>query len=273
MNHQNLIQLGISSDMTIFKILSLLLLFILLLLLLIFFPLASTADPVNKLSECEVLISPEDINWNKQDIPKLAKVNGPVLLDVINSKWPKLDPKSVLFGQATKESCITLTHKRCWNPRVEFKTNREWGIGIPQLTITKKFDNFRAARKLDPELSRWMLSDRFNVRKQLIALTMMNKNLYMSSRKLSTIEDVAIHFMLSSYNGGMGGLMQDRVLCRNKKGCNSKVWFSNVERYSFKSRIKIKGYGKSFYDINRGYVKSIWFERQLMFNFVNCTLP
>ena len=70
-------------------------------------------------------------------------------------------------------------------------------------------------------------------------------------------EDNRYYFALSAYNGGMGGVLKDRNLCKNTTGCNEDLWFGNVELTSFKSRTKVKGYGQSFYDINRGYVLNV----------------
>jgi len=64
-------------------------------------------------------------------------------------------------------------------------------------------------------------------------------------------------FTFSAYNGGFGGVLKDRVLCSKTPGCDSSKWLGNVENTSFRSRTSVKGYGQSFFDINRGYVRNI----------------
>jgi len=136
---------------------------------------------------------------------------------------------------------------------------------MPQLTITSRFDNFAAARKLDPELRNWQLSERFDARKQFIAFVRMDQNLYYKLSPLVRNENTRLLFMLSSYNGGLGGLLQDRKLCASVPSCDPNSWFDHVELYSYKSRTKLKGYGHSFYQINREYVRTIWFDKRKLF--------
>ena len=66
----------------------------------------------------------------------------------------------------------------------------------------------------------------------------------------------------SAYNGGLGGVLQDRRLCAKVAGCDPDRWFGHVEHYSLKARTKSAGYGKSFFDINRGYVRAVMDERR-----------
>ncbi len=61
-------------------------------------------------------------------------------------------------------------------------------------------------------------------------------------------------FTLSAYNGGESGVRQDRLLCRNTRGCDPAAWFDNVELYSLKSRKPNPGYGSSAFKINREYI-------------------
>lgn len=49
--------------------------------------------------------------------------------------------------------------------------------------------------------------------------------------------------------------MKDRTLCIYTKGCDPTKWWDNVERTSNKSKVPVKGYGMSFFDINREYVR------------------
>jgi membrane-bound lytic murein transglycosylase MltF len=61
-------------------------------------------------------------------------------------------------------------------------------------------------------------------------------------------------FCDAAYNGGDGGMQQDRRLCGLKKGCDPFQWFGHVELTSAKSRAKWQGYGLSAFDINRQHV-------------------
>ena len=205
-------------------------------------------------------------------VPVGAKQHLPELKLVIKNNWATLSTPSIIGGQIEQESCISLTHKRCWNSNVELKTSREYGFGLGQITIAYdkngkvRFNNFEEAKKQFPKaLSAWKWEDRFNASYQMTTMVLMDKNLYNRSMSLTPNDKDRLAFMLSAYNGGFGGVLQDRKLCQATKGCDPSLWFGNVAAYSFKSKTKVKGYGESAYDINRGYVDQVMNKRRFKY--------
>lgn len=187
-------------------------------------------------------------------LPARAVEYLPVLQLVIVAAWPAMPDRAVLAGQIEQETCITLTHRSCWNPRAELKTAREYGFGLGQITITSRFNTFDTVKGLDPALRGWAWADRYDPARQIRALVALDRNLY---RRFSP-EDDGLAFMLSAYNGGLGGVLQDRRLCASKPGCDPHRWFGHVERTSYRATTKVQGYGQSFFAINRGYVRNIY---------------
>lgn len=189
-------------------------------------------------------------------IPALAQVYLPVLASVTLALWPDMPDPALLAAQVEQETCISLTHSKCWNPRAELKTSREYGFGLGQLTVTKKFDNFKAAKGWDKSLADWQWGQRYDPQMQLRALVAYDRNLYRSVTFGQTDRD-RLAFMFSAYNGGLGGLIKDRRLCASTPGCDQNRWVGNVEHTSFRARTAVSGYGKSFFQINREYVHNI----------------
>lgn len=189
-------------------------------------------------------------------IPALAAVYLPVLLSVQTALWPTMPDPALLAAQVEQETCISLTHSKCWNPRAELKTSREYGFGLGQLTVTDKFDNFKEAKGWDASLAGWKWENRFDPDMQLRALVAYDRNLY-RRLKFGATETDRLSFMFSAYNGGLGGLLKDRRLCAMQSGCNPDRWLNHVELTSFRARTAVKGYGKSFFEINREYVRNI----------------
>jgi hypothetical protein len=187
--------------------------------------------------------------------PPNAKLYLPTLKQELVTYWPEIKPYSVFAAQVEQESCISLKHKRCWNPKVELKTSREYGFGLGQLTVTSKFNAYEEVKRLDKSMASWKWEDRFNPSYQLRAIVLKNRSNYNRLKGFSKDPDTVLAFTMAAYNGGVGGLMKDRTLCIYTKGCDPTKWWGNVERTSNKSKVPVKGYGMSFFDINREYVR------------------
>lgn len=177
---------------------------------------------------------------------------------------------AILASQVEQESCITLTHKRCWNPTVEFKTTREYGFGLAQITIVYKdgrevMNRFKDLQKIDPMLAEWQWDDRFNPRYQLRALAVGDRDCLPYALGAAGEEKAAM--TMACYNGGPGskkkktGLQGDRIICRATAGCDPNRWWGNVENTSGKSKVPAPGYSVSFFQTNRDYVRRILRER------------
>lgn len=194
-------------------------------------------------------------------IPQNFMYHKDTLIDVMKRKWPDNPYPSAVAGQIEQETCITLTHKKCWSRFAELKTSREHGAGLGQITtVFGKFDAMDEAKKLDNELKDWSWEDTYNAEMQMVALIAMMKRNYGLFKSTSELDRYA--FALAAYNGGIGGVQSDQRICRNTKGCDDKLWFGNVEHTSLKSKTKLKGYGQPFFFINREYPVNILMKRR-----------
>ena len=203
-------------------------------------------------------------------VPERAKENLPVLVEVLFECWSEIENWDILSGQIEQETCPSLTHKQCWNPRAELKTSREYGFGLSQITIAydtagkERFNNFKAATKLDKVMKDWRWEDRYDPYYQIRFLVLQDKQ-YFGLIKWTDDELERFAFTLSAYNGGFTGMLRDRKMCAATPGCDQNIWFDNVEKESWRSKIKVAGYGKSFFDINREYVSNILNERRFKY--------
>ncbi|QYW02117.1 SAR endolysin transglycosylase [Stenotrophomonas phage Sonora] len=196
-------------------------------------------------------------------VPAGAKTYAPLLVEEQRARWPAMPQPWTLAGLVEQESCISLVHSKCWNPRAELKTSREYGFGFGQITVAYqsngavRFDKFAELRQSHASLKGWTWENRYDPHYQLRAIVEMNLDLWRRIPPAATTDD-HLSFMLSSYNGGVGGLLQDRRLCSNTRGCDQDRWFGNVELTSLKSKLPQPQYGgRSWYDINRGHVRNV----------------
>ncbi len=193
-------------------------------------------------------------------IPVLAQIYLPLLIAAQTQYWPDVPQPHTMAGQVEQETCISMTHRKCWNPRAELKTSREYGFGLGQLTAayradgSVRFSAFGDARALHRDLKGWTWEERYDPKRQLAALVLMDRSLYARLSPLAATERDAWAFTLAAYNGGTSGLLKDRLLCEQKQGCDPRRWFGNVEWTSVKAKTVASGYGKSFFEINREYV-------------------
>lgn len=196
------------------------------------------------------------------DIPKGAVKYLPELVSVQQDIWPSAPMPSFLAAQVEQESCISLTHSKCWNPRAELKTKRENGIGFGQFTRAYKadgsirFDKISELAATHKSLRGWSWANRYDPHYQLTAIVEMDKAIYGRQKNAATERD-QLSFTLSAYNGGEAGVLQDRRLCANTRGCDSTRWLGHVAKTSLKSKVPHPGYKQSFYAINREYVTNV----------------
>ena len=196
------------------------------------------------------------------DVPARALQYLPTLVGAQQATWPDAPMPSFLAAQVEQESCISLKHSKCWNPTAQLKTSREWGRGLGQVTTayradgSVRFDKQEELRQQFPSLRGWTTAKWADPTYQLKAIVEMDKSIYGRQRDAATVRD-RLSFTLSAYNGGEGGVLQDRRLCANTRGCDPARWAGHVERTSLKSKIAKKGYGQSFFHINREYVTNV----------------
>jgi hypothetical protein len=182
------------------------------------------------------------------------------VIQQVKSGWPDIPFPVYIPAQIEQETCISYKHKKCWNPKAELKTSREWGVGLNQMTIaynkdgTERFNYFKELKR-SKEFVNWDWEDRYNPDFQILAIILsMKKNWY--SITFSDIPPYERYAMaLNIYNGGYGGFIRDMNLClSNKPRCDSKRWYGNIEKFSTKSKKPQPEYGaRSFYEISREY--------------------
>ena len=181
----------------------------------------------------------------------------PVLL-AEQRAWAPALPPSVLAAQVEQETCITLKSRGCWSPRAELRTARERGVGLGQITKTARFDGLTDLRRANPVALAgwdWASPALYDPARQLRGLALMDMQGW---RALAGVpDDDRLAMMLAAYNGGMGGVQSDRRACAGTPGCDPARWWGHVEHTSLKAKMAVKGYGKSFFAINREYPVNI----------------
>ncbi len=200
-------------------------------------------------------------------IPANAKTYAPVLKTEQVRFWGDHPAPELLGGLVEQESCISLTHSKCWNPAARLKTSREEGAGMGQITRayrangSLRFDALAEMRSRHAELQGWSWA---NVHQrpdlQLRAIVLMSRTNFQDIHRLVANPQAALAFADVAYNGGMGGVQSDRRACGLKHGCDPQQWFGNVERTCTKSRVALYGQ-RSACDINRQHVQAVMLVR------------
>ena len=161
------------------------------------------------------------------------------------------------------ESCISLTHSRCWNPASRLRSAREEGAGLGQLTRAFRSDGsirFDALAELKTkhrslaELTWTNIYTRPDLQVRAVVLKMQDNYTYYLPYAATTLD--ALAFADAAYNGGIGGLNSERRACKLSSTCDHTRWFGNVENYCLKSKAALYG-NRSACDINRHHVTDV----------------
>lgn len=183
----------------------------------------------------------------------------------IENYFPELYNYNYVPSLAEHESCITLKHKRCFEPSSQLLSKREQGVGLFQTTRafredgSLRFDTLTEMRnryKAELKEASWSTyKNRPDL--QIRAAILMLRDDY---KKLYAVENPVhrMHMVDAAYNGGMGGLLKERRACGMAKNCDPNIWFNNVERYCLKSKKVLYG-NRSACDINRHHVKDVFY--------------
>lgn len=194
----------------------------------------------------------------RSHIPAGANTYAPVLKAEQTRFWASHPAPELLAGLVEQESCLSLTHSRCWNPSSRLKTQREEGAGLGQITRayradgSERFDALAEMRSAHRELAglTWdNVYQRPDLQLRAIVLKVQDdyKVLVMVADPRSRLD-----FADAAYNGGRRGVMDERRACGLKTGCDPQIWFGNVELVCLKSKAAL--YGRDACQINREHV-------------------
>jgi len=200
------------------------------------------------------------------DVKTYIPKNAYPLLPVIKAEVTRIMPEAPSLGYfgalGEQESCISLTHSRCWLPTSELKTSREQGIGIFQVTRAYKADGslrFDALKEIRDKNSAELkelswLTVKVRPDLQIRAMVLMINASY---DRLFQVKDPWARLAMTdaAYNGGDGGVSKERLQCGLTKGCDPQQWFGHVEMIKIKSQKPIYG-TRSPYFINREHVEN-----------------
>lgn len=195
-----------------------------------------------------------------ETIPPGAMKYIPMLKAEQEKYWPSHPSPWNLAGLVEQESCLSLTHSKCWNPQSRLKTAREEGAGLGQTT---------RAYRADGSLRFDTVADLRSKYAPLADLSWQNiygrPDLQLRSLVLLSKESAApfahtgspLEFGDSAYNGGVNDVQKARRICAMKSNCDPQKWFDNVELHCVKSRQILYG-NQSACDINRKHVMLVF---------------
>ncbi len=195
-------------------------------------------------------------------VPPKAQTYLPTVSTEVATQWPQAPSRAYFGALIEHESCISLTHSRCWSPTSRLKTKREEGAGLGQLTRaytasgSLRFDALADMRAAHPALSELTWSNVYSRPDlQIRAVVLKIKSNYQAlAPNAAPMQRLA--FADAAYNGGLGGVAKERRACGLSEGCDPNQWFGHVERHCLKSKRALY-VGRSACDINRHHVVDV----------------
>jgi hypothetical protein len=200
-------------------------------------------------------------------IPSNAYKYLPVLKTEISKRLPSFKYPTYFAGLIEQESCISLTHSRCWKPDSELKTSREQGVGLGQITRAwdsngkLRFDSLSDLKnRYYSELKEANWSNiKYRPDLQIRMILIMVSN---SLNYYKQIPDLyqRLAFADSAYNGGTKLLDKERITCGLVRNCDPNIWFNNTEKQNSRGTKVLYGTRTAF-GINREHVRNIFLLR------------
>jgi len=195
-------------------------------------------------------------------IPAQAPQHLPLMAQLQKQNFPDMPTPWMMAGQVEKESCITLTHSRCWNAKSRLKTSREEGAGFGQITRAyyasgkTRFDALDELRAKHPELAQWNWGNVYErTDLQLLAIVLKNRDNWGTFHAVKDRSE-RLSFALKSYNRGTGGVMSEIRVCGLTKGCDPQRFAGHAGDTCTASRKPLYG-NRSACDISLAYVPGI----------------
>jgi len=196
-------------------------------------------------------------------IPNAAYQYLPTVKQEQQQYFPEIPQPAYFPALIEHESCISLTHKRCWNPSSRLKSSREEGAGLGQITRTwnkdgsLRFDLVKEMRtQYRQELKDLEWSTIYSRPDlQIRSMILLARSNY---RSLSSIPDLQerLNFSDLAYNAGLGRVYKDRRLCSLQRQCDPNRWFGHVEKTCTASQKAIYG-NRSACTISRHHVSDV----------------
>lgn len=200
-------------------------------------------------------------------IPSRAFEYKELLESELDRVFPELTEYNFVAALIEHESCISLTHSRCWSATSQLKTSREQGVGWFQLTRAYREDgsvrfdtikNLRDDYKLELKELGWdNVKDRHDL--QMRAGILLIKQNYKALYNVEN-EEARLHMTDAAHNSGVGNTQKERRACGLASDCDPGLWIGNVENYCQRSKKAIYA-GRSACDITRHHVRDVFFTR------------
>lgn len=196
-------------------------------------------------------------------IPPQAKPYLPIVKAEQQNIMPEYPYPWYFAALIEHESCISLTHSKCWNPKSKLKSAREEGGGLGQLTRayradgSVRFDSLSDLRRQNMRHLKDLTWDNLYQRPdlQIRAVVLMSNQNYRGLADVKSVQERTA-MMDAAYNGGLGGVRKERRACGLQRNCDPQKWFGHVELTCLKSHKALYA-GRSACDINRHHVSDV----------------
>lgn len=197
-------------------------------------------------------------------IPPQAFTYKETIKTELDTLFPNIPNYNYVPALIEHESCISLKHKRCWNPASELLTKREQGLGFFQHTRafredgSTRFDVVADMKNKYKETLKEASWDTLKTRPD-IQIRMGVLGLRDNFKSLYSVKDENVRLQMTdaAHNTGLGNVNKKRRACALAAGCNPQLWFGHVEKQCI-GHTKVLYGNRSACDIVTYHVKDVY---------------